>query len=413
MHSVEAKPHLESVVDSLLADVAIRIQLSKTNFDKAVSRYKAVSEWIEHDTSSLKDRVERFYPQGSMAIGATIASRLRTDEFDIDVAAQLGLAVSVSPKTALDVLFEAIKGEPGSRYFSMVERNTRCVTVNYDDRMHLDVTPTLRRQGTPPRESWIFSQRPETPNDPGERLIANPYGFAEWFKDKTPPDYEFSKIFEGRASQYESLLLKSADSEPVPPQQPPFQKSRAVVVLQLLKRWRNVQYDTRDGRRPPSIVIAKLVADASDGDRSLSQELVHQARHMLSVVKGQHDRRRLIHMANPKCQEDILTDRWPESWVDQGVFVNDLRGLIQNLERLSGEIVLKEIQEIMIDLFGESPAREIITVFARDYGQEIRRGRSNHSTDTGKLVTPAYEPTSTSKPSSVVRSTQKNTFFGY
>ena len=57
MYSVVARPHLESAIDSLPAEVAIRIQLSKTNYDKAVSRYMAVSEWIERDGSLLKDMV--------------------------------------------------------------------------------------------------------------------------------------------------------------------------------------------------------------------------------------------------------------------------------------------------------------------------------------------------------------------
>ena len=412
MYSVEARPHLESAVDSLLAEVAIRIQLSKTNYDKAVSRYMAISEWIERDGSLLKDRVQVFYPQGSMAIGATIASKLRTDEFDIDVAAQLDLPRLVSPTDALDGLFEAINGEPGSRYYGMAERKTRCVTVNYRDDMHLDVTPMLRRPRITERESWIFHQRPETPRDHGERLIANPYGFAEWFKDNTPLDSDFARIFEGRASQYESLLLKSADSEPVPPHEPPFGKSRSVVVLQLLKRWRNVQYDTRDGRRPPSIMIAKLVADVAHGDRPLSEELAHQARHMLSVFRGQHDRGRLVRIVNPCCQEDILTDRWPESWVQQGVFVGDLGNLVGNLERLTDEMDLEEIQEIMIELFGEAPARDAVKRFTKMIGSGIQEGQSWHRTDTGGLVIPTAGSVSRERDFPTVRRTRRNTHYG-
>jgi len=68
--------------DALLADVAIRVQLRRTDYNKAVSRYGTINDWIERDGSVLKDRVELFYPQGSMAIGATIASKLRSDEFE-------------------------------------------------------------------------------------------------------------------------------------------------------------------------------------------------------------------------------------------------------------------------------------------------------------------------------------------
>ena len=111
--------------DALLADVAIRVQLSRTDYSKAVSRYGTINGCIERDGSPLKDRVELFYPQGSMAIGATIASKLRNDEFDIDVIAQLDLPFDVLPREPLDLLYEAIRGEPGSRYYGKAKRRTR------------------------------------------------------------------------------------------------------------------------------------------------------------------------------------------------------------------------------------------------------------------------------------------------
>ena len=101
---------LTDPADVLLADVGIRVQLSSTDYDKAVARYRAINDWIERDDSPLRDRVELLYPQGSMAVGATIASRLRTDEFDIDVVAQLDLPADVSPEQALGLLYRAIKG---------------------------------------------------------------------------------------------------------------------------------------------------------------------------------------------------------------------------------------------------------------------------------------------------------------
>ena len=82
------KSPLADPLDILLADVAIRVQLSRTDYNRSVDRYQTINNWIERDGSPLKDRVQLFYPQGSMAIGATIASKLKTDEFDIDVVAQ-------------------------------------------------------------------------------------------------------------------------------------------------------------------------------------------------------------------------------------------------------------------------------------------------------------------------------------
>ena len=406
-------PHLTKPLDILLADIAIRIQLSRTNYDKAVERYETVSEWIERDGSLLKDLVQLFYPQGSMAIGATIASRLRTDEFDIDVVAQLALPPSISPCAPLDLLFEAIRGEPGSRYYEMTKRRTRCVTIDYSDDMHIDVTPVIRRWGTPERESWLFHDRPEAPQEPSKKLIANPYGFAEWFKNNTPLDQDFVDIFEKYASEYERMvILAEAESDPVPPQEPPFRKSKAVIVLQLLKRWRNVQYDTRSGRKPPSILIAKLVADAANHTEYLFEELLHQARHMLSKFRHWHDAGCLIHVANPVCKEDVLTDRWPETLRDQAIFIRDLEILVAHVEKLVSGCDLEEMQKIMVELFGEAPTTDVFQAFNKRVGNQVSTGQSQHRSSTGSLVLPAGIAGTANPTSSGLRTTPKHTFYG-
>ena len=402
---------LTDPADILLADVAIRVQLSRTDYNTATQRYQTINAWIERDESPLKDRVELFYPQGSMAIGATIASKLKTDEFDIDVVAQLDLPRNVSPWEPLDVLYKAIRGEPGSRYYAKTKRRTRCVTVDYSDDMHLDVTPTLRMRGTPERQSLIFHHRPEAPQDPSYELIANPYGFAEWFKAKTPLDYGFADIFEKRAEEYERMrILAEADSEPVPQQEPPFQKSKAVIVLQLLKRWRNVRYDTRSGRRPPSIMIARLVADAANHTDRLSEELLLQAQHMLSIFRQHHDQGRLVHIVNPVCPEDILTDRWPGSLEDQVRFIDDLEDLVQKVWRLVIGCDLPKMQEIMVSLFGEYPTREAVQAFNERTGNEIGSGHSQFDPQKGGLIIPASVAGIT-VPSGAL-GTPKHTFYG-
>ena len=408
--TVSPQRFLADPTDALLADVAIRVQLSRTDYSKAVSRSQTINSWIERDGSPLKDRVELFYPQGSMAIGATIASKLRTDEFDIDVVAQLGLPDYVLPSQALDLLYKAIQGEPGSRYYGMAKRRTRCVTVNYSDDMHLDVTPVLRMWGTPERQSRIFHHQEETPQIAGYSCIANPYGFAEWFKSCTPSDNAFADTFESRAMEYENLrILAEADSDPVPPQEPPFRKSKAVIVLQLLKRWRNIQYDSRSGRRPPSIMIAKLVADAANHTERLSEELLLQAQHMLSVFRQTYAQGRTVCIVNPICPEDVLTDRWPGSLQEQALFIRDLENLIQKVSRLVEGCDLGAMQEIMLSLFGEVPVRETIRAFSERNGNEIRGGHSQHDPRKGGLIIPAAA--SVTVPSTT-RSTPRHTFYG-
>ena len=81
-------------------------------------------------------------------------------------------------------------------------------------------------------------------------------------------------------------------------------------------------------------MIAKLVADAANHTDRLSEELLLQARCMLFVFRQAHEHGRLVHIANPVCEGDVLTDRWPESLQAQALFICDLEDLVGKAEWL-------------------------------------------------------------------------------
>ena len=229
----------------------------------------------------------------------------------------------------------------------------------------------------------------------------------------TPNDQAFADIFEKRAWEYEDalrVLAEKAESEPVPSQEPAFQKSKAVIVLQLLKRWRIVQYDARTGRKPPSILFAKLIADAANHTDRLSEELLHQSQHMLDVFRHHQSLGRLVHITNPVCADDVLTDRWPGSLRDQAIFIGDLENVVRQIERLIAGCDLAEMQEIMTGLFGEAPTAEAFRTFNEQVGGMVRDSQSLHRVGAGGLVLPAAASVITI--SSAARATPKHTFYG-
>jgi hypothetical protein len=57
----------------LLADVAVSIELPPSQHDIATQRFEITRKWIERPERPLVDHILRFYPQGSMAINATIS----------------------------------------------------------------------------------------------------------------------------------------------------------------------------------------------------------------------------------------------------------------------------------------------------------------------------------------------------
>jgi hypothetical protein len=376
------KSDLPEVVDILLADIAIRIQLTRTDHDKAVDRFDVMRNWIDRPASPLRGLVRLMYPQGSMAIGATIARCSDREEYDIDVIVMLDVPWNSDPETVLDALYRAVRGVPGSRYYDKTIRHTRCVCVTYEDGMHFDLTPAVLVEQGEPRTSVIFHSKPEDPNEPKLRLLANPWGLAEWFKEMTP-------------------------GEPVPDQEPVCHKSRALIALQLFKRWRNVIYakrDRRNLRRPPSVLLSKVFADHANQTATLSEEVEHQARQFLLRLEAEKTAGRLIWEVNPRCADDVLTDRWPANPADQDLMIEDLHDFIDDVTLLcSGTLSIDRIGSMLERLFGERPARGAV----HDYmfpaaGPHVEYG-------TGRIVRPAAALAATAP---AVRPVSAHNFFG-
>ena len=371
------------LADILLADVAIRIQLSKTGHDKAVDRFDTMKDWIDREGSPLRGLVSLLYGQGSMAISSTVARVSERDEYDIDVIVDLAIRPDSSPQSVLDTLHDAVRGERGSRYWGKTVRHSRCVCVSYEDGMHIDLTPALRLAGLPDRTSVIFHSKPDDPAVPDQHLQANPWGLADWFNSQTRIEADFAKFFAERADDYARRIDGRAPAEDVPGRKRADQKSRALIALQLIKRWRNVLFDQRERaklRRPPSVLLTKLIGDNANQTRSLAEELEHQAMCMLARFEYEVSRNRKIVEVNPRCPQDVLTDRWPESMGDQKLMVDDLKDFVVKVSRLrSGKLDLAQMTAILEGLFGQRPVRNAVD----DYLASMAPGR------TGRMVTPS------------------------
>lgn len=395
-------------LDEMLLGVAFRIQLPAEDYRRAREHYEAVWRHIERPGSPFADdQVERFYPQGSMAIGAAIASGTSDDKFDVDAVAQVATSPTETARAVLDGLYEAVRGEPGSQYYRVTTRRTRCVTIKCDRDMHLDVTPARRLPGTWPRESWIYHHQEHTPGD-GDHLVANPHGFAEWFKSKIEEDRAFAEAYAARYDAYRRLVAE-AEVEPLP-EPPPLLGSPRVVVLQLLKRWKNIQYDGAEGRIPPSVLLAKLVAEARITSPRLAGMLLDAAMHLLTTLERAQNRGRLIHEENPVCDADVLTDRWPDSALAQRVFAGHLRRLVGTLRELvSGSPDLDQIRRSLIDLFGERPTTNALAAYRKRTLDPIRRGRGRHQPGSGRIVAAGVGAGSVARPT---RATPSHNFYG-
>jgi hypothetical protein len=379
-----------SVLDVLLADIAVRIQLSPTDHETAVAHYQAINEWIDREDSPLHGRVQLCYPQGGFMIGATTARHASDADFDIDVMAQINWPTHIDPELALSTLHSAIRSEPGSRYHNKAERKTRCSTVHYDG-MHLDVTPAVRVIAQPEKTSYIFHSKPTDLSVRKETLFANPHGFGQWFIDQTPADEAFGLYFEKASLTYDHMrmgrMMADADIQPVPAQMPAYRKSKAVICLQLIKRWRNIAYDRRHAklRLPPSVLLAFYVATNANRTRSLIDELIHQVECMIHVLETAERSGRTVREFNPTCHEDELTDRWPCDVAEQRVFTEELRAFAYQLHQLEKGLPLPQMQRVLEGLFGERPARDAIKKYSDQVVSDNNVGKGFHILRSGSI----------------------------
>ena len=251
--------------------------------------------------------------------------------------------------------------------------------------MHLDLAPTLLVQPLNPRKSVLPHAKPDRPRHEDRMVPTNSYGFAKEFNARNPVDLSFADSYAELAARNEGVVAK-APSEDVPDHSSKAGgKSTMVVALQFVKRFTYLRYRSRKSwRMPPSVMTSCFALEAARPGRSLSAALGETVNHMLDRLEAAQDRNELIDVRNPADAEDRFTDRWPATWDDQDLFLDDLRYLKARLALFLHPGTPLELRgEILEDLFGETPGREAVLDFAREEG---RRGPPTRVSVAGPAI---------------------------
>jgi Second Messenger Oligonucleotide or Dinucleotide Synthetase domain len=394
-----------------LAETAIRIELPPSLHRNAIERSDAMLKHIEREDSPLRNLVVYFYPQGSMAIRATIKARRRDDGYDIDIVAELDLPIDTPPSKVLDLLFEAINGPPGSQYHGKVKRQTRCVTIYYADDMHIDVTPSILLDPEDERKSRIFHAKPEEPADKHFAKTMNSWAFCDHVIANTPADLAFVEAYRKRVQVHDrSPMAKDADVKPVPAHATEEGgKSAVIVAHQLMKRNRNVRYQDRsDIRMPPSVMMAAVAVDVDVSGGSISEASFAITNALLRLLEDAERDGKLVDVANPKCAEDSFTDRWPENHEAQRLYIRDMKLFRRQLtELMSGDLDLEEQRDLLSEMFGEGPAQAVVKDYAARLGDAVRTG-ARRNLSSGRVAPASLSAASVFAPSIA----HAHTFYG-
>lgn len=405
---LQGRNPFDDPLDRILTEIALSAQLPPSLHRQAGGRYAAVRKHLEGD-QAFEDQIEHFYPQGSMAIDATISNRGTDDEYDLDIISQLGGRFrSMTPLAILLELERALADYPVQK----VLRQTRCVTLFYADRMHLDVTPSLRSYGMLEREGFItHAKGPRSSTD--DRFVdMNAYGFACWYRDRTPLELRMAKaVHEHWLRLDKSVIRADAEVDEVPDQCDFIVKNTATLALQLLKRFRNIRYATYDGRIPPSVMLSYFAGVAAQPDMTLSDMLIRQAKWIIGEIERASLYGRKLHVANPVCPDDVFTDRWPESIAQQDEFAVYLKDLVSGLESVKrGDLFADRLMEWLRGDFGDGVVTKAADRMANSIGTGVQAAEQRY-TRKGSLLLPTAG-TVAAVASPAIAKAQPHSFYG-
>ena len=383
--------------DELIVNVAQRLQLTKTEHDNNRDRYEALAEFIDAEGSVLHDTVVDIFPSGSNAIDAAIRGLVKEDAPDVDAVIVLNLPTHTSPKQALELVREAItrSDEKTATYRNcIVEQHSRCITVVYSDESKVDLMPVIKLSDdkyAPIMQLFHYDDDDYRPVIYTKKV--SPIGFKNAVKEAVEVEKD-TWLYENVTKSMhlaDTLILEKAEVADFPEQKQFEEKSPRIVVLQLLKRFRDIRFQGRKGRRkPPSVVLAAMAIDASFGSsRSLIDEMVHVAKHMRREIEIAGSNR--LDIRNPGYNDDVFTDRWPEPDTDdQVLWYNDLNVLISELIALKDTESPSKQAEILERLFGQKVANHAVELLAKKV-EHSRKNRKLAISSTGASIMSAKE----------------------
>ena len=281
-------------LDLLLFDVCENLQLTPTQHEKAEDRYHAIAKVICADSSPFRGWDSNVYSQGSMRLRTTV--KPIDSPHDLDLVCEFDVPhQDADPIILLDDMFKLFN-EHGV-YGGMVTKKNRCVRIEYKDEFWLDILPSCRDD----QNGGTCIQVPD--RDIHHWKPSNPIGYADWFKNAS------RRIIVKFSDSRRELIVAEATVEPLPALQATDEKTMLQLVVQLLKRWRDVHYANTE-YPPISIVLTTLAADLYTGEQSITTALLEVLEGIVARLDVAHAQSRRLEVLNPVHPEEDFSERW-------------------------------------------------------------------------------------------------------
>jgi hypothetical protein len=252
----------------------------------------------------------------------------------------------------------------------MVDRKNRCVRITYADDFYMDILPACRDHAAcatcvqvPDRalKCWKAS---------------NPIGYAGWFEKRS--QYRMYKFAADRAIQHPMPALEATEEKEV-----------LQLVVQLLKRWRDLFY--ADSDFPPiSVVLTTLAADIYRGEESTSIALLNVLDGIVERIDDAHARNERLAVINPVHPDEDFSERWDNR---DAAYQHFVRG-IQHFAKRWREVCTSDRDPKLAfkELFGEDLLPKVLEKQAART-QAFRETRSLGIRSSGVITSAAASAT--------------------
>jgi hypothetical protein len=283
-----------NALDLLLFDVCDNLQLSLTQHQKAEDRYHSIAKVISAANSPFWLWDSNIYPQGSMRLRTTV--KPIDTPHDLDLVCEFDVShYDVDPMVLLNDMFKLFNDH--GVYGGMVTKKNRCVRIEYKDEFWLDILPACRDD----HNGGTCIQVPD--RDLRHWKPSNPIAYTHWFKNAC------RRIVVKFSDSRRELIVADATVEPLPALQGIEEKTMLQLVVQLLKRWRDVHY--ANSEYPPiSIVLTTLAGDLYTGEQSISTALLEVLDGIVVRLDAAHVQGKRLEVTNPVHPEEDFSERW-------------------------------------------------------------------------------------------------------
>lgn len=340
----------ENTLNIILVNIANELNISPAKRQKAVDSYDAVGKWIG---DGFEENCIHVFPQGSMNLGTVV--RPLTSEGDDDDGYDIDLVCLIEDGSFLELA--DIKNNIGDRLKEnatyrkkLNKEGKRCWTLNYAG-FHMDILPCVPKgEKYDKLEQTSIKLTHKNEQNQYEARYSDPYKYGDWFRD------QMKQVLLEEKGQYAFRNQIEIDDVPEYMVRTPLQQA-----VQLLKRHRDIYFQSDDENAPISIIITTLAAKAYDNEKNLYTALNNIVIKMPRfIVKNENG----YEILNPVMAEENFADKWNENPLKVEAFNDWLRAVRRDIFDCDfAGFGLENLSQHLSQVFGKLPVNRAFLEF--------------------------------------------------